>query len=257
MFTGNHLIWLGICALLTCAGLVLLIRKKVPLNTVLSVGCVLAVCSEYVKIFSMVEMLPVAGGVGNYPYLKLPHLPFHLCSVQLILVWCARFMKPSARRDMLLAFMYPACAAGAFSALLMPNIFEGPVTISQAFTHPLPFQYFIWHSYLLVLGICIPLSGEVQLTLRHCLGTMGCIALLGFVSIYINALCTIPVVDAATGQLTAVQRETANFFFSMQTPVGIPLYSKGQWLLYYLIMHLTAWLAILLLYLPFLRKKKR
>ncbi|MCR5089609.1 MAG: YwaF family protein [Oscillospiraceae bacterium] len=250
----NHYIWLGISFCVIVIGIRFLMKKRIPLRTVLSVCCILAVVSEYIKVFSSVEMLPLLGVAGNYPFLDIGHMPFHLCSIQIIFIFYVRFARPSRFRDAMLAFMYPTCAAGAFFALLMPNIFPSSIDISQAFTHPLAYQYFLWHCALIVMGVYIPLSGEVQLSLRRWVTSSVLISVMGFVSIYVNAACASVVYEA--GKPASLNFAT-NFMFTMQTPIGIPLTEKWQWMLYYLTLQLLAILSILLLYLPFLQNRRK
>lgn len=253
MFTRNHFIWMAICLLLIIIGLRQLIKRRVPLRSVLAVCCVLAVFSEYIKVLSSVEMLPLSGTDGNYPFLDLGHLPFHLCSIQILFIFYARFAQASPRRDTILAFMYPTCAAGAFFALLLPSIFPSSIDISQAFTHPLAYQYFLWHCALIVLGVYIPLSGEVRLSGRYYLITCGLLTVTAFATIYLNSACSAAVY--ALGKPVSLDFAT-NFFFTMQTPIGLPLITRQQWMLYYLILHLLAYLLIGLLYLPFMKKDR-
>ena len=251
MFTKNHFIWLGISLLLIVLGLRQLMKRRVPLRTVLTACCVLAVFSEYIKVLSSIEMLPLNGTNGNYPFLDLGHLPFHLCSIQILFILYARFGRPSPRRDAILAFIYPTCAAGAFFALLLPSIFPSSIDISQAFTHPLAYQYFLWHCALIVLGVYIPLSGEVRLSGRYYLITCGILTVMAFATIYLNSACCAAVY--VLGKPVSLDFAT-NFFFTMQTPVGLPLITRGHWMLYYLLLHLLAYSIIGLLYLPFIKK---
>ena len=254
MFTGNHCIWMAICLLLIVIGLRQLMKRRVPLRTVLTVCCVLAVLSEYIKVLSSVEMLPLNEAEGNYPFLDLGHLPFHLCSIQILFLFYARLARASLRRDTVLAFMYPTCTAGAFFALLLPSIFPGSVDVSQAFTHPLAYQYFLWHCALIVLGLYIPLSGEVRLSGRDYLITCGMMTVMAFATIYLNSACCAAVY--ASGKPVSLDFAT-NFFFTMQTPIGLPLITRRHWMLYYLILHLLAYTIIGLLYLPFMKKTGR
>lgn len=249
MFSRNHLIWLGISLPVIALALYSLVRNKLPLKKVLRVCCILAVLSEYIKVFSSVEMLPMSAAEGLFPYLNPGHFPFHLCSIQIPLIFYVSFARPSETRDTVLAFMYPTCVAGAFLALLLPSIFTNSIDVSQAFTHPLAYQYFLWHCALIILGFYIPVSGEVKLTKKRwavtCAGMIG----LAFLSIYINSACSSPVY--ADGKAVGLDYVT-NFFFTMRTPIGLSLNTKGQWILYYLIIHLLSAAVISLLYLPFM-----
>ena len=47
--------------------------------------------------------------------------------------------------------MYPSCLAGAMLALLMPSIVPGSVAVEDMFRAPLAYQYFLYHSALIVL----------------------------------------------------------------------------------------------------------
>lgn len=254
MFTTNHFIWLGICLILITAALIFLLRRKTPLRSVLTVCCALAVVSEYIKVFTAVKMLPLSGSMGLYPFFDPGHLPFHLCTIQIPLLFYTRFARPGKNRDRALAFMYPTCAAGAFFALLLPSIFPSSLDVSQAFVHPLAYQYFLFHTALFVLGLYIPLSGEIRLTPRRLLGTCAMITLLGFLSIYVNTASSSAVYEnTKAAELTF----GANFFFTMQPPIPIALTEKWQWIVYYGILHLIAYLLITALYLPFLLRRRR
>lgn len=254
MFTTNHFIWLAICAVLIPLGLVFLRKNKWPLSRVLTVCCGLAVLSEYIKVFSMIHMLPAADSPGLYPFLEMGHLPFHLCTIQILLIFYARFAKPGNVRDAVLAFMYPTGAIGAFCALLIPSIFPSSIDVSQAFTHPLAYQYFLWHSALIILGFYIPLSGEIRLTKKHVFITCGMLMAAAFVSIYLNSALSAASYEA--GKPVYVDY-LVNFFFTMQTPIGIALTQKWHWILYYAVLHLIGFGVITLMFLPFIRRKKR
>ncbi len=254
MFTINHCIWMCICVVLITASLILLIRRKAALRSVLTFGCVLAAVSEYIKVFSAVRMLPLAGYAGLYPFIDPGHLPFHLCALQIPLLFYARFARPGENRDRVLAFMYPSCVAGAFFALLLPSIFPSSLDVSRAFTHPLAYQYFLWHSALIVIGLYIPLSGQIRLTPRRLLETCAAATVLGFLSIYVNTASSTAVYE---GGKAASLTFAANFFFTMQPPLPIPLTEKWQWILYYVVLHLLAYVAVSALYLPFLLRGRR
>ncbi|MBR5969196.1 MAG: YwaF family protein [Lachnospiraceae bacterium] len=252
MFARNHLLWIGICLLLIVCAFAWLKKRKPPLRAVLSVYCVLAVLSEFIKVFSSIRMLPVAGESGLYPYLDIGHLPLHLCSMQVLLIFLVRFTGNNKLRDTILAFMYPTCAAGAFFAVLLPSIFPSSMDVSEAFVHPLAYQYFLWHSGLIILGFYIPVSGEISLTPRRLLQSILLLSGMGFGSLYINMIFSRPVYDG--GHAVSLEYVT-NFFFTAQTPIGIPLLEKGHWILYYLILQFLAILLMTLLYLPFMKKR--
>lgn len=255
MFSVQHLIWVAISVIITVIGLVVMKKGRASLKDVLTAGCVLCVLSEVTKILSCIEMVPSSDGSIIYPYLQMQHLPLHLCSIQLFTIFYCRFGKgtiaDSRIKKFLLAFMYPTCTLGAVFAIGLPSIFDTTITVSQAFTHPVAYQLFIYHSFLISLGLYIPLSGEVRFSWSTYRGTMAALAVLAFFAIYLNSIMASPVY--VNGQLVSVDYVT-NFFFLYRTPIGIALNTKLAWMIYLLILAALSSSLVALMYLP-LRKK--
>ena len=70
-------------------------------------------------------------------------------------------------RENILAFMYPTCIIGAFMALMMPSIFTTSIPVEKAFISPISYQFFIYHSMLIALGIIIVKSKEIDWNIKH------------------------------------------------------------------------------------------
>src|SRR5699024_2509932 len=96
--------------------------------------------------------------------------------------------RPGRGRTTVLAFMYPTALIGAALALAMPSIFSTSIEVSQAFTHPLAYQFFLYHSMLVVLGAYIPLCGEVELRPTHYFSTLGILGAMAMASLYLNSM---------------------------------------------------------------------
>lgn len=255
MFTAYHFLWLAISAAVIAGALLFLKQRRPPLKDVLSVCCVLCVLSELVKDLSVIKMVPSSDGSMLLPYMEMQHLPFHLCSIQILLIFFVRFARPGRGRTTVLAFMYPTALIGAALALAMPSIFSTSIEVSQAFTHPLAYQFFLYHSMLVVLGAYIPLCGEVELRPKHYFTTLGILGAMAMASLYLNSMFA-----AATyedGELISVEYAT-NFFFTYKPPLPVPLTSVGQWLVYLAVICLLAAALIGLCYLPvFLKARKK
>lgn len=254
MFTVNHFIWLGICAALGSAAFLYLRRHRPPLRSVLTVACVLCVLSELVKTLSVLQMVPSSDGTSVRLYLEMQHLPLHLCSIQIIFIFIARLGRDGRGRDALLAFMYPTCTLGALFALALPSIFSSTIDVSQAFTHPLAYQFFIFHTMLVVLGIYIAMSGEVDIRPRHYLSTLGILGALAFASIYLNSMFAVP--TYVNDELVSVDY-SPNFFFTELTPIGIELTEMWQWGVYMGIIAALAVVLIAVWYIPYFIKAAR
>lgn len=247
MFSTNHIIWLIICFALIGAGLYYLLKKRPPLRQVLNIACYICIASEVIKVFSVIKMVPSSDGSLMFPYLELTQLPLHLCSMQILFIFFARYAKDSRFRENLLAFMYPTCGVGAAFALFIPIIFGATIDVSQAFTHPLAYQYFLYHVMLILAGMYIPFSGEFELKPRHYLTTIGFLSALAFISLYFNSMFATP--TYVDGQLVSVDYAT-NFYFTYTPPIDIPLTEIGHWYIYFSVIAGMAISIIALFYLP-------
>ena len=253
MFSSYHFVWLAICALLTVVGTVLLKRYKPSLTTVLTIACAVCVWSELTKVFSTMRLVPSSDGTMLYPYLELQHLPFHLCSLQIVCIFMARFMREGRKKETLLAFMYPTCLIGAIFALLLPSIFSTSIDVTQAFTHPLAYQTFLYHTMLILLALYIPMSGQVQIRAKHYFSTMGLLFSISFLSLYVNSLFASP--TYRNGTLVSVDY-TTNFFFTYKPPIPVVITEMWQWYLYFAILFLLAIVLVGALYLPYFIRER-
>ena len=251
MFSIPHLIWLAI----SIAGIFFVSRwmlsKHLPLEKLLNVACILAVISEIIKIFANIQTVPSADGTAMHMFMEWRHLPFHLCSIQIFLIFYVRFAESKRNRRAILAFMYPTCIIGAFFALLLPSIFTNGITPAQAFTHPIGYQFFIYHSMLIILGIYIARSGEVKLTFKHFWSTIALVYAFGFISLYLNSAFAYPIYAGTT--LLSVEN-TPNFFFTFRTPINLALTAQWQWFVYIGILAVLAFVLVGAFFLPFRKK---
>lgn len=253
MFSWQHIVWLGICALMIAAMVAAAARKKPTLQQILTSACVISFLSELTKMISVIDLVPSSGGELLLPYLPMNHMPLHFCSIQILFIFYTRFTKNVQRRDAFLSFMYPTALCGAILALAMPSIFQTSITPDQAFTSLLSYQFFVFHSMLIALSILIVRSGEVEFSRKTMIRTMLIVIALGILSIYLNSLLASPTYD--DGKLVSVEFMT-NFFFTTQNPLGIRLTAIWQWWLYLIIIAVLACLAVFLCYVPLLRKTK-
>jgi len=254
MFTWRHLLWLVICAGLIWAAVHAFDKKRPGLDRALTTALIAAVISEIVKMAGVIELVPSQNGELLLPYLPMNHLPLHFCSLQIILIAAAKFMKNEKRRETLLAFMAPTCVLGGILALLMPSIFTTTIPVEKAFTNPVSYQFFFFHSMIIALGLIIVRSGRIDWSMKNFRDTTLLVYLLGFISIYLNSVLASP--SYADGRLVSVDFWT-NFFFTYQNPLGIRITQLWQWYLYLLIIALLAALLLYLFHLPLIRRKNR
>ena len=252
MFSIQHIIWLVICAVGIFFASRWMLSKHIPLEKLLTVACILAAISEMIKIFANIQMVPAADGTAMHLFMEWRHLPFHLCSIQIFLIFYVRFAESKRNREAILAFMYPTCIIGAFFALLLPSIFTNGITPAQAFTHPIGYQFFIYHSMLIILGIYIARSGEVELTFKHFWSTLAIFYAFGLISLYLNSAFAYPTYTGTT--LLSVEN-TPNFFFTFRSSIDPAPTEIWQWYVYIAIIAVLAFLLIGAFYLPFSKKR--
>ncbi len=254
MFTWRHLLWLLVCACMVIGTTYAYKKKRPGIDSVLTTALIIAVLSEFAKMIAVIELVPSKSGEMMLPYLPLNHLPLHFCSFQIILIAAAKFSTNEKRRENLLAFMAPTCVIGGLFALLMPSIFTTTISAEQAFTSLISYQFFIFHSMIISLGLIIATSDEVDWSMKHYKNTLLLVYLFGILSIYLNSIFASP--TYADGILISVDFWT-NFFFTYRNPLGIKITELWQWYLYLLIIIVLTALLLYLFYLPLVRRKTK
>ncbi len=254
MYSWQHFVWLFISLILIVFFLVLYRKKRPSFTKVLNYCLVVCYLSEFIKVFSVLEMVPSADGSIMFPYMPMNHLPLHLCSIQILMITYVRFTENKKARENLLAFMYPSCLMGALSALAMPSIFSTSITVQQAFTHPMAYQFFLYHTMLIILGFIIAWSGEIEWSWNYYFRCMIIIGVMGFISLYVNSIFASP--TYLDGKLQHVDF-WPNFLFTYQNPLGIKITTIQGWYLYLVILAFAGAFLTFLCYLPLVRKHKK
>lgn len=140
MFTTPHFIWLGICVAIVLGMHFLYKKFHFSFRCILNVMLVMSVCSEATKI--LCNMIPAPDGRTGL-ILDPGDLPFHLCSIQIFLLFGLKFLiKKEETKEKMLAFMCPTMIIGAVMALFIP-------TVGVEFTVVQVYQYFIFHAFLI------------------------------------------------------------------------------------------------------------
>ena len=269
MFSTGHLIWIGISFFITVCSLILLIKTKPSMSALLKIALGIAVCSEAIKYFSTIQILPVVDSVITYvngkpeltyesigvytPVLGLEHLPFELCSIQIFFIAFCLFSKNESLKHKLYALMFPTGLIGALIAIPMAYIANEFSTVAEYFTKVRVYQFFIYHALLVSFSIYIGLSKECALSLSDLKTALLGLLILDVPSFYLNPLL-MPLVYHQN-QLVGVHH-WINFFSSFINPLGLVLTEKWQWIIYLLIRAVLTVLLISLLYLCFFWKRK-
>lgn len=189
LFSTNHFIWLGATAVLVAAlfALSLLFRKR--MNALLTVGFVTLLALELVKMSynSFYSDEPSAPWQKGF-YVQQYILPFHLCTIQTILLLIARCSKPeSSARKLLLPVISICSVLGGIMAVVIPV--EGVAfTADTVLKTIMPYRYFTTHAVLIALGLAIAFHPETGWTGKSYFKTIGCLFLLFVASLYLNSM---------------------------------------------------------------------
>lgn len=232
MFTRDHFIWLGLCALGIALGLAAAEKKHISAKTAGTVMCVISVFSESCKM--MTHMLPSPlGGFALDPNA----LPFHLCSMQIFIVFFITFAKPSPLRDKVISFSVPAALLGGIMAMLIP-------TDGVDFRDPLAYQCFVFHAGLVWLALYFIRTRQVDMGRRAYGRNLLILLGLAGLMIYVN------------GALFAYG---TNFMFLTRPPMeGLPILNLDHgWYGYFLSLSALAVALMTLVHLPFMLAERK
>ena len=179
MFSLEHFIWLGISVVII-VGMFFIYRKcKLSYDTVLNIMLVVSVASETVKILCNMEPAP-DGRTGKI--LDPGDLPFHLCSLQIFLMFALKFfVKKEETKEKMLCFMCPSIIIGAVMALLIP-------TVGVEFTVVQVYQFFIFHAFLIFFAAYILKEGLVKWKWRDFITNIAVLAFIALLMMWINSI---------------------------------------------------------------------
>lgn len=212
MFTTEHFIWLAICAVIFVGMFFIYRRLNLSFDTVINIMLVISVASEVTKILcNMMEAPHPDGGMILDP----GDLPFHLCSIQIFLLFILKFiLKTESSREKMLAFMCPTMIIGAIMALFIP-------TVGVSFSVVQVYQYFIFHSFLIFFAAYILKEKLVRWTLVSYFRNLAYLGMFALLCMWINS--------ALSGVLPRV-----NFMYLVRPPMkGLPILNLDNgWAVY-------------------------
>lgn len=232
MFTANHFIWLGICALLIIAATVVSVRAHWSSRRVTVIFGVICALSEVSK--DMLSMVPSEFG-GSV--LDQTDIPLHLCSLVVFAILIALVTKNEDLRGKLVSAVTVIGLVAPELALLIP-------TLGVSFANPQCYQYFIYHAALMWFALHHAITGQADLGRRVYVRHAGALAVLVFLMLYINS---------------ALAVYGVNYFFLRKPPMdGLPIINLDHgWHCYFLTLLAIAYGAITLIHLPFMLKERR
>ncbi len=267
MFGVGHIVFIIISIILILCGTAVCFAKKPPVEKVLKTGFCLAAAMEVFKMLLSLKMVPVVepvitGGefmyreTGRYsPYLMAEHLPFELCSLQIVFMFLAIVIKNETWKRRIYSVIYGTAIIGGTLAILLSSLAPEYDSAADFLLAPRAWEFFIYHVMIIVIALYLGFGKVCDIRFADCKWMIAAVALLDYASFYLNSMLSVPAYmnDRLIGLEYAV-----NFFSSYNNPLGIAVKEKWQYLIYLAIRISVAITVILLVYLPlYLRDRRR
>ena len=265
MYSTGHIIFIIISLLMIAIGTFVCKKNKWPLDSVIKVCFFVAIICEMIKVLIVIDVVPIVQAViengevvyketGGYaPYIESNHLPFELCSFQILFMFLYLVIRDEVWKKRIIALIYGTAMMGGLLAIFVSAIAGGFNTTREYLTSVRAWEFYIYHAMLTVLAILIATDGKYILKIKEFKWTCLMLLIIDTLSFYINSLLSIPVyID---GKIVGLTR-SSNFFSSFRNPLDIAMVNKKQYLIYLLIRLLIALVLITIIYLPLLIKKR-
>ena len=232
MFSTNHFIWMGICAVMVGLLLLVSLKYKFSLQKASRVMALIAAASELCKIFTHIEEAPGGGGV-----LDPDSLPLHLCSILIFLIFFCAFSKHQGQVGKVASLCVPVALWGGALAILM-------ATSGVSFVKPYAYQCFLYHAGILWWALHLLLTRQVDLGLQAYLRNLKVLSGMLFVMIWLNS---------------ALSVYDTNFWYVVRPPAeGLPLLNLNNgWLCYFLTLVGIGLFALTVTHLPALIRERK
>lgn len=233
MFTTNHFIWMGICAVMIGLLLLLSLKLKFSRQRASLLMALIALASELCKIFTHIQEPSAGGGV-----LEPDALPLHLCSILIFLIFFCAFSHRQQLVDQTVSLCVPVALWGGPLAILM-------ATSGVNFAKPFAYQCFLYHAGLLWWALHMLLTKQVDLGFKAYTRNLKVLGGMLVMMIWVNS---------------ALSVYDTNFWFVVRPPAkGLPLLNLNHgWLCYFLTLVGIGLFALSVTHLPaIIRERKK
>ena len=176
MFTQNHFLWLGVCAVAIIVGLVIAKRKNLSAKAAAYIMAAICLVSEVSKMADEI----IESDFGGF-ILNPKALPFHLCSLMIFAVFYIAFTKNEKGKAVVLSFLAPVGILGGIAAMLIP-------TNGVSFTSLGAYQCFVYHAGLVWYALYSIIAEHTRLGLREYGRNIAILGGLFIMDLYVNSV---------------------------------------------------------------------
>ena len=175
LFGTRHIIYIVLSVALIV--LLYLLSRKITLKLASKMLLVIGIVSEIVKVFYYI----VANEETHGGVLPKTDLPFHLCSIQIILILIVNVSKNEKLNRMIFSFMMPSCLFGGIAAILI-------ATESARSSAIIAVQYFLYHIAITVFALKLLTEKGMKWRVKDMLDCFKILLAMMFFAIYINSI---------------------------------------------------------------------
>ncbi len=236
MFTTEHFIWMGICAVFVTVFSILSVKLKFSFRLSASIMAGIALASEMAKIITHMEYVNGTDAAEGM-VLDANSLPLHLCSLLIFAFFYLPFSKNEKIKDFLLSLLVPVGLVGSAMAILM-------ATSGTDFTAPEPYQCFIYHAGMTWFAIYLMATGQVKLGKAAWLRNLVTLLALAVGMIWVNS---------------SLQAYDTNFWYVVRPPAeNLPILNLDHgWFAYFAILLVCGFVGLSAVHLPFLIRESK
>lgn len=265
MYSAGHIVFIIISLIMIVLGVLICKKNKFSLDSIIKVCFFVAVVCEFIKVLTVIDVWPIVqetiengeivySETGRYtPFIEYTHLPFELCSLQIIFMFLYLVIRDAVWKKRIIALIYGTAFMGGLLAIFVSSIAGDFITIKESLTSLRAWEFYIYHSMLTSLAILIATDGKYSLKIKEFKWTCLMLLIIDIFSFYINSILSIPVYR--DGKLIGLS-SSVNYFSSFDNPLGIPMVNKWQYLIYLMIRLMIGFVLIFIIYLPFLKNKR-
>lgn len=208
LFGTRHLVFVAISIALIVV--LYIFARKLSIKQASRILLYVGIVSEIIKVFYYIQ----ANEDKLNGVLPKSDLPFHLCSIQIILILIVNLSKSEKLNRLIYSFMVPSCLFGGIAAILI-------ATASARSTLIISAQYFLYHVAITVFALRLLTAKEMNWRVKDMLNCYKLLLVMMFFAIYINSI----VYDGVSN---------INFMYVVGPPQdGLPYLNKNNgWLSY-------------------------
>ncbi len=234
MFSVNHFIWIGLCAVFIAVLTFVSLKFKFSFKTAAFVMAGVSLVSEISKIISDMEYV---NGVDASEGMVIDAgaLPFHLCSLLIFAFFYLPFCKNEGVKRYLTSLIVPVGLIGSFLAIIM-------ATSGTDFTKSGPYQCFVYHAAMIWFAIYLVATKQSDLGFRAWIKNLATLFSLSVIMIWVNG---------------ALQAYDTNFLYVVRPPVeDLPILNLSNgWFAYFGTLIVLGFIGVTAVHLPTLVKE--